>query len=174
LKAKALLIAALVGFCLLAADRIQPLSAKLGLWEVTTTQQMSGVPPIPADRLAKLTPEQRAHMEALFKQKAGSPTVRTRQTCVTQEKLDKAPFSEERANCQRTVVNSTSKMLEMHEVCTEQDGSQRQIDAKYEIVGDNSMKGSTQVKASNAGRTMNMNIDLSGKWLGSDCGAIKD
>jgi hypothetical protein len=35
------------------------------------------------------------------------------------------------------------------------------------------MKGLTVIKATNNGRTMDLNVDLSGKWLSSDCGAPK-
>jgi hypothetical protein len=43
-----------------AADNVQPLDVKLGLWESTTTMEHSGAPPIPAEVLARLSPEQRA------------------------------------------------------------------------------------------------------------------
>lgn len=50
-----------------------------------------------------------------MKQRMTVAAPQTRQTCMTPDKLDKAPFSEERKNCQRTIVNSTSKLLEFHE-----------------------------------------------------------
>jgi len=157
---------------LIAADKLQPLNAKLGLWEITTTSQFSGLPPIPADVLAKMSPEQRAKMEAMFKQKAshgGVPT--TSQTCVTQEKLNKAPFSEGKQSCQRTIISSTSQLAEFREECTEPDGTKRIMDGKFELSGDTNMKGSMKVKASGSGKAMNVNLDMSGKWIGSDCGA---
>jgi hypothetical protein len=132
-------------------------------------------PSIPEDKLAQLPPAQRAQIEAMMKQRAGggAPRTQTRQTCVTQEKLNKGAFSEEKASCQRTIANSTPKSFEMHEVCTDTDGSQHTADAKYEMTGDNSMKATVKVAATRAGRTMNMNMDLTGKWLSSDCSAIK-
>ncbi|HTE88846.1 MAG TPA: hypothetical protein VK639_07845 [Terriglobales bacterium] len=50
-----------------AADKLQPLNVKTGLWETTTTRITSGEIPIPAEMLARLTPEQRAKMEARMK-----------------------------------------------------------------------------------------------------------
>jgi hypothetical protein len=181
MKTKVLLSAALAGLCLLAADAIQPIKAKLGVWEITSTTQMSGMPQasaapsIPADKLAQLPPAQRAQIEAMMKQRAGGGAPRTtvRQTCVTQEKLDKGAFSDEKSSCQRTISKSTPKSFEMHEVCTDTDGSQHTADAKYDVTGENSMKGSVKVVATRAGRTMNMNMDLTGKWLSSDCSTIK-
>ena len=176
---KIILIAGITGLCLLAADKIQPIDAKLGLWEITSTQQMQGMPvtggsapSIPPETLAKMPPEQRAQVEAMIKQRSGQPTVRTTQSCVTKEKLDKAPFAEQRESCTRTIISSTSKTFEMHQECTEKNGMQTTADAKYEVVGDTTMKGSMKVKAVREGRTMNMTIDLSGKWISSDCGAV--
>src|SRR5271167_782538 len=57
-----------------AADNISPLNAKEGLWEVTVTHSMSGMPAppnIPPDALAKLPPDQRARIEGMMK---GTPT----------------------------------------------------------------------------------------------------
>jgi len=173
MKMKIVLFAGVAGLCLLAADKFQPINAKLGLWEVTSTQMMTGAPPIPAEALAKMPPEQRERMEAMFKQRLGQPVVRTNQTCMTQDKLAKAPFAEEKEACQRTIVSSTSKSFEMHQDCTEKNGYQTSADAKYEVVGDNAMKGSIKVKATHDGHTTNMNIDLSGKWLSADCGNVK-
>ena len=41
-----------------SADELKPLDVKPGLWETTMTSQMSGMPPIPPEALARLTPEQ--------------------------------------------------------------------------------------------------------------------
>jgi len=173
MKKKIVLIAALAGFCLLAADKVQPIRAKLGLWAITSTQQMQGMPPIPPEALAKMTPEQRERMEAMFKQRSGQPTVRTNATCVTQDKLDKAPFTEEMEACKRTIISSTSKELEMQQVCTDKSGLQSTADVRYEVIGDTAMKGTMKVKTERDGRTMNVNIDLAGKWISSDCGTVK-
>jgi hypothetical protein len=48
-----------------AADFVRP-NIKLGLWEVTNNPQVSGQIPIPEDQLAKLSPEQRAKIEAMI------------------------------------------------------------------------------------------------------------
>jgi hypothetical protein len=177
MKTKLITTAALVGLGLLAADKMQPIKAKLGLWEITATSssQMSGMPAmpsIPPEKLAQMPPAQRAQVEAMLKQASGAPTVTTTQTCITQEKLDKAQFNQERGSCKRTIVNSTSKLLEMHLECVDEKGNQSTSDVKYEVTGDNTMKGTNKIKANASGHAINMNIDLSGKWLAADCGAV--
>ena len=85
-----------------AADNITPLNVKEGLWEMTMTHSMTGmpaVPNIPPDALAKLPPEQRARVEAMMK---GGPNVQ--KVCITKEKLEKhSAFSNNRGDCTRTV-----------------------------------------------------------------------
>src|SRR5437016_6308024 len=60
---KTALLASVALLCPLAswaADDIRPFDAKVGLWESTTTMEMSGLPAMPA--MPKLTPEQMSRM----------------------------------------------------------------------------------------------------------------
>ena len=73
----------------LPAQDIRPLDAKVGLWESSTTTEMSGrampaMPQIPEAALARMTPEQRAKMEAMMKSRAGG-TPMTTKVCITKE-----------------------------------------------------------------------------------------
>ncbi len=96
-----------------AADKIQPLNVKTGLWETTRTTTTSGQMPIPPELLARLTPEQRAKMEERMKANSAEKTrASTSKSCMTKEKLEKAPFSDEQKNCTRTIVRSTSSEAE--------------------------------------------------------------
>ena len=44
-----------------------PLNVKTGEWEATITNETSGQMPIPQEMIDKMTPEQRAKMEAMMK-----------------------------------------------------------------------------------------------------------
>ena len=57
-----------------AAEYAKP-NIKPGLWEVTVTPKVSGEMPIPEDQLAKMTPEQRAKVEAMVKGAGSKPRV---------------------------------------------------------------------------------------------------
>src|ERR1700686_5486956 len=106
-----------------AADKITPLNIKEGLWEMTVTHSMTGMPAIPPDTLAKMPPEHRARVEAAMKQSGmGGPTADVHKECVTREKLDKQlAFDDNRKDkdkdqdtaCTRTVVNATGSKLEI-------------------------------------------------------------
>jgi hypothetical protein len=157
-----------------AADTITPLSVKLGLWEMTVTHSMSGVPGIPPDTLAKMTPAQRARVEAAMKQSgAGGPTTEVHKECVTKEKLDKqSAFGSDRRECTRTVINSSSSRLEVKMHCEEQ---QAKTDGTLllEVVSADNVKGTMQAVTNSNGRTINMNFAFDSKYLGSDCGEVK-
>ena len=169
------LVLALIVFCsptLWAADNITPLNVKEGLWEMTMTHSMTGmpaVPNIPPDALAKLPPEQRARVEAMMK---GGPDVR--KECVTKEKLEKhSAFSNNRGDCTRTVVNSTGSKLEVKFHCEEKQAS---TDGSFvlEAVSSDSTKGTMHmVTNSNNGHAMNMDFTFSSKYLGPACGDVK-
>src|SRR5262245_38326842 len=90
-----------------AQTKLQPLNVKTGLWESTITTTTSGQMPIPAEMLARLTPEQRAKFEARMNQNA-SPKTRTytNRDCETKEKLAEQPFNSEK-ECKQTIVTST-------------------------------------------------------------------
>jgi len=160
-----------------AADKITPLNIKEGLWEVTVTHSMTGMPAMPAippDALANMPPEQRARMEAAMKRSGmGGPATDVRKECITKEKLEKhSAFSDNRKDCTRTVVNSTSRKLEIKLRCEEK---QTSIDSTLvlEAVSSDNVKGTMQSVTNANGRTMNMNFTFSSKYLGPDCGDVK-
>jgi len=156
-----------------AADSITPLNVKEGLWEMTVTHSMSGMPAtpnIPPDVLAKMPPEQRARVEAAMK---GGPSTDVRKECITKEKLEKhSAFSNNRGDCTRTVVNSTGSKLEMKIHCEEKQSSTDGT-LMLETVGSDRVKGTMQSVTNANGHTMNMNFTFSSKYLGPACGDVK-
>lgn len=168
---------ALIVFCLLTlgfADNIVPLNVKEGLWEVTVTHSMTGMPPMPnlsPDMLAKMPPEQRARIEALT---SGKPSTDIRKECVTKEKLEKhSAFTNNRDTCTNTVVNSTGRKLEVKFHCEEK---QSIADGNFvmETIGTDNAKGTMHMATnSNSGHNMTMDFTITSKYLGAECGAIK-
>jgi uncharacterized protein DUF3617 len=152
---------------------IQRLDVKVGLWEMTTTSVMTGMPPIPAEALAHMSAEQRARIEASMMN--GKPKTETRKECVTKEKLDKDyVFGEDRKNCTRTVVTSTSSKIVMKIHCVEEKG-QMNMDGTIDIdaLGSDRVKGIIKMAASGGGNNMNVNMEFDGRYLGSSCGDVK-
>jgi hypothetical protein len=150
------------------ADKIQPLDVKLGQWETTTTSQVSGAPPIPADAMARLTPEQRARMEAAMNR---APHTQTRKSCLKKEDLEKgATFGQDRKNCARTVLTSTSSKMDVRLQCDEGDGMKTNATLKVEALNSENVKGAVEAESSGGGNKMNMKSNFTAKWLGPVCG----
>ncbi len=172
----ALIILTCSAYTVWAADSIARLNIKEGLWEVTTTHSMTGMPGIPADKLAKMTPDQRAQFEAMMsKSGMGGPTTDVTKDCVTKEKLDKLTvFSshDDNKECTRNVLSSSGARIEVKIHCQ---GSDHLTDGTFvmEVVNSDSVKGSMHTVTNSKGRTMNMDFTYSSKYLGAACGDVK-
>lgn len=153
-----------------AADKVQPLNVKLGLWEVSTTVTSSGEMPIPADMLAKLTPEQRARFEEKMKERAGTKTkARVRKSCLTKEKLESGmDFNEDKASCSRTVLSSSTSNLRVRYQCM-LDDVKWSGDVEVEALTPETVKGSMHGSASSGDHTMNNNSTFAARWIGAAC-----
>jgi len=156
-----------------AAD-VAPMDVKLGLWETTVTSQMSGMPSIPAEALAKLTPEQRAKMEAGMQGRGGgSSRTTTAKHCVTKETLNGplAFVNDKDQNCKRTVVSSTGAKQDIHMECTS-GGIQTSSDLHVEKVDREAIKGSMVTSTGGSGRGISVKMEFYSKWLAEDCGDV--
>jgi hypothetical protein len=170
-QTKSLVWAIFFSAVLMSAADTTPLNVKEGLWEMTVTHSISGMPAapnLPPDALAKLPPEQRARIEAMVN---GTPDVH--KECVTREKLQKnAAFNANRGDCTRTVVNSTGRKLEVKFHCEDKqtisDGTLL-IDA----MGTDSVKATMHSAVNSNGRAMTMDFSITSKYLGADCGDVK-
>ena len=155
-----------------AADKVQPLNLKVGLWEVTKSMTTSGEMPVPAELLARLTPEQRARLgERMKARSAEKPKTTTRKNCLTREELDKgATFSENKNSCKRTVIASTSTKAEVRVVCEDQ-GMKTDVTFQIDALSAESVEGSVHLIMDGGGHTMNSNSSFTAKWVGPVCGA---
>lgn len=160
-------------FCATAwAADTTPLNVKPGEWETTITSESAGQLPIPQELFDKMTPEQRAKMEAMMKAR-DTPRSNVHKQCVRKEDLQK-PFGndEERKSCKQTIVTSSPTKQEIHMDC-EIGGGKQSGTLKLEAVDSGNVKGTMEMTASNGGRTMNMNSAFSAKWVGPACSESK-
>jgi hypothetical protein len=154
----------------LAADNT-PVKVKPGLWEITADIEHSGVPPLPPEVLARLTPEQRAKLEQ--HQQAG-PHHSVTKRCITQADVDKGfePMAGmERANCTRTVTSSTPTLRAGRLVCTGEPSGAGNY--RFEARSAEAIVGNWDATMSRGDKAMTMKGAMQGKWLGSDCGDVK-
>ncbi len=172
MKTKSLIAFVILTSSLLwSADKLQPLDVKLGLWETTSTTNMTGMPPVPPDMLAKLPPEQRAKFEEMMKARAGAPT--THKYCLTKEKLEKdLSFNEERGKCTHEIVSSSSSGAEVKFHCADKDATTDGT-AKFQAVNSENVKGTVHATTTGNGHTMNVDLTLTSRYLGPSCGDVK-
>lgn len=155
-----------------------PLNVKLGLWEVTSTQHITGMemPQVPPNvDLSKVPPEQRARIEAMMKanqaKTSGQPT--TIKQCVTTEKLNRALFDDREMDpsCKRTMVSSSSTLEEINIECS---GRQKMSGTvKIEATGPEAVKGTTHFMADMEGKPITIDSTFAGKWVSADCAGVK-
>ncbi len=154
------------------------LNVKPGLWETTTQSQVSGMPPIPPEDLARMPPEARARMQAAMQSSMNAMNkARTVKYCVSQDEINKGFAAEEARhgnseNCQRMVVSSSANAQTVHLTCT---GDGETTTGTINIVAANpeTVSGAFDFDVSGHGNSMKMHSTLSSHWLSADCGAIK-
>jgi hypothetical protein len=161
------------GAALLHAQVINvALNVKLGLWELTSTSETSGMPPIDT---SKMTPEVRARIEAALKARGGTPSSPiVRRDCLTKEKLANYAFQDPQANdssCKRTIVTNTSALMEMHIECA----STRKMtgDFRVEVLAPDKVRMTTKMAGGQGAQVMNINGTTNGRWVSAACGDVK-
>jgi Protein of unknown function (DUF3617) len=143
-----------------ASAEAQAFNAKTGAWEVTTT--ISGLA-LPADRLAKLPPDQRAMAEKMMSQRNGQPVVHT--SCVTKEDLAQDKFARA-ANPQCTIktITRTSTKLVQETACPGPPPTTGTL--SFELKAPDSVVGSADQKRPD-GSTVH--VSIVGRWLRASC-----
>jgi hypothetical protein len=154
------------------------LDVKIGLWEMISSGEASGAPPMPSlppEVLARMTPAQRAQIKgamAAGMKQAGKRRV-TKQ-CITAGtlrrgiKLDEGKTTND---CKETLVSNTASLMEMRLQCggsTRGNGTYR-----FEAVSREEVRGTMTMTVSSGRDTMTMNRVMTGRWLGPDCGNVK-
>jgi len=162
----------LLALTALAADKVQRLNVKTGLWEVTTITHNQGHMPIPEGMLKRMTPEQRARMDARLKaQPAERSHTITHKSCVTEQDTQKGDLFSTNPNqeCTEQIVSSTSTAAEIHMVC-ERQGIQGNGTLTIKALNPEYVKGSSHITANGNGQTLNTDSTFTAKWVGASCG----
>lgn len=156
-----------------AADPV--FDVKMGLWEVSNTMQMSGMPPIP--NFDQLPPEQRARVEAAMKRMSGAPHTTTNRSCVTREGIQESiarAASPQQDSCDPKLVSMTSSKVVLRVECKPKNGGQSNGDVVIERADSEHFTGTGDVKTNDAsGHNMEIKMTMAGKFISSDCGKLK-
>lgn len=150
----------------LADDAVKPLAVKPGLWETTLTMTVSGRPPGMDEALAKMSPEQRAEVEASLPK---GPQKMVSKACITKEELEKPlDFGDADDACRRTILRATPSEQEFEVECG--DGKGKTVSKAHVVAVDPEHVKMTATVASKQGADeMNVSTSAESKWIGADC-----
>ncbi len=156
-----------------AGDKITPLNVKPGLWETKSTASRTGALPIPPETLARLTPEQRARLEARLKAHANNTSTDNSKSCLTKKDLEEAPnFLEKKKDCSYTILTSTGSQAKGKFTCQENGYTASGI-LDVEAIDTENVKGSSHTTMSANGQSTQFDGSFVSKWLGPNCGNVK-
>lgn len=161
-------LCAAISLPLLAAER---LAVKTGLWDNTVTIQISDVQ-LPQEQLARMTPEQRAQLQAMMQQMGvGAPSTQTSQSCITEKDLDGNAFRDslEQAGqqCAYEQVTATSTRQEWTFRC-DADGAATTGRMTLDVLDDSRIRGTMQANAPQG----KVDIRFEGQWRAAACGNV--
>jgi hypothetical protein len=158
-----------------AGDDKTPLDVKLGLWETTTTHTTAGAPPIPQERLDRLTPEQRAKFEERMKNRSGQASTETHRSCLTKEQLEKHfLFEDDKGmNCTRNIVSATRRKIDASLECSNPMGIKLNGTIKIDSPDSETANGTIHMVSAGNGNSMNFDSTFKSKWLGASCGDVE-
>jgi len=149
-----------------------------GLWEHSMTMK-SDDPKVDAamaqmqKQLASMPPEQRKQMEAAMASRgvklgANGSSVKV---CITKEEAAKPPEARmNSSNCTQKEMTRSGNTMKFKYECTQPPSTG---EGEMTFVSDKAYSGKTSVTSQREGRTMQMTMEMQGKWLSSDCGDVK-
>ena len=159
-----------IGLSGLLVAQTPELNAKLGLWEMTMTMEMSGMPP--GVDTSKMTPEQIAQAQAMMRGRGPMPPMTMKQ-CLTKEKLQNHNYTPDRpgTTCTSKVTKTTSTSVDMVQTCTGANPSTNEM--HVEATSPTTMKMTAKQTSGRNGGGGPITVTMNGKWLQADCGDVK-
>ena len=167
LAASALLLSTAV----LAADTMTP-PIKPGLWQVTSEQSANGKQaPDPVAMMQSLPPEVRARMEEMMKARgvdmSGAGGTRV---CLSKESLDQGQWQSVAKDCTTKIISRSTASWKWHSSCPE---SGVESDGETLFTDAENYKVKLTTTMTMGGKPSTSQRNMTGKWLGADCGDLK-
>jgi hypothetical protein len=150
----------------LTQDVITPPPIKMGLWQNTATNTMTGL---------QIPPEVAAKLQAMGRPVPGAaPRTIVTQSCLTPDKWQKSfTDMQQSKNCQFTNVHQSATAMSGDMTCTTGDGSSKgHVDATF--ASQEKMNGKVHMEITTARQTQPIVMDMTfeGVYQGADCKGI--
>jgi Spy/CpxP family protein refolding chaperone len=145
------------------------LNVRMGLWEITSTMSMGG--DMPGMDMSKLNDQQKAQMAAAMR---GMMQPHVTQSCMTREKFDDMDFSNETdpTKCKHTMNTNTATSVDATVTCSDTDSSSVS-NVHFDAPSPTTFRGNVKGTSTDQGKTMNVAMTMTGKWIGAACGTVK-
>jgi Protein of unknown function (DUF3617) len=127
---------------LIAADNIQPLNVKTGLWQVTTTLNVQGM---------------------------GGPQVQNYKSCVKKENLNQYPFNDPDNDCKYKIQSSTGTHMDVSGTCMYPGPTKADFKIQLDVIDSEHAQGSGQLTLASPQGTMHGDYSGKGKWVAASC-----
>ena len=171
----------LAAVALLAAVPVLAQDMKPGLWEHAVTLKSSGGEMEAAmasmqREMANLPPEQRRQMEAMMAGRGigmGAPgQPHTMRVCVTPEQAARGVMpTKEEGRCERTNLSRSGKTVRFAFACEGDPPSRGEGEVTF--VSATQQRSTVTTTTTRGGRSEQMQVQSSSRWLGADCGNVK-
>lgn len=177
---KPLLLAAggILILCGAASSAAQTL--KPGLWEISQKMQSASgeMEKGMADmqkQMAAMSPEQRKMMQDLMAKQgvgvgAGGPGPMTIKVCMTKDMVERNEVTTQEGDCKATNAPRVGNTMKLSFVCTQPPTSG---EGQMTFTSPEAYASKMTVKSARKGNSETMTMDMQGKWLSAECGAIK-
>jgi hypothetical protein len=151
---------------------------KLGLWDLTITLDMPGMPGMD---MSGMSEAEKAQMAAIMRGRGmamagGMPTM-TMKTCMTADKVAKGQMAPPRPGqeCTSKVTKSSATTLDYIETCTGAQNTTSEMHLEASSPTSMKMTGKTTTSARGRGRGQaeTATVTITGTWVADACGDVK-
>jgi hypothetical protein len=172
----ALLLAALAASALPAAAQ----TIKPGLWDLSSQfsspdKQVQSAMNSAQQYMQNMSPQQRAQMEQMLRQNGvqldiGSGGAMRTKICMTREMAERKEFPVQQGDCTQKFTQQSGGKGTIAFSCTKPKVSGQ---GELVMVNDTSYRAHMRVTSEQAGRSQVVDTDVTGTWVGADCGSLK-
>lgn len=152
---------------------------KPGLWEINNKMQADGKMgqdmAMAQQQIANMPPEQRKMMEEMMAKQgvamgSGGPGAIATKVCMTKEMAERNEIPSQKDDCKQTASPRSGKTMKISFTCTNPPSSG---EGQITFVSPEAYTMNMTMNTVAEGKPQRVNMDAAGKWLSTDCGAIK-
>jgi hypothetical protein len=165
--------------CALALPAVAQ-NMKPGLWELSnkvssSDGQMQSAMAEMQKQLAGMSPEQRQAMQQMMERNGmqmnvGAGGALTSRMCMTKEMIQRKEFPVQEGECKQKMTPMGANKLKVAFSCTKPPASG---EGEMSFDSDTSYRAKMHIKGTDGGQQQVVDMDVTGKWLGADCGKLR-